>query len=373
MRRKLLILLIAGCFMMAAGCAGKTDEAAENKPAITEEKADDDIILEPKEVVIEEKEEIKPVEISKMLNFSPEKMTAELNMGPAEPWQFGDPERSFAVGGLSLEWMDEAVSVKCEADMDYSIFGIVCGQTVEEAAKLLTEDGWQEQNRGSNSAVYYKEDGKGTYLFEVNFSEEDNTIDFWYWNNWPQGEFFGNEEAAEPTGSDEGWKTAYIDYIRSVEGEGWYGYHLVYIDADDIPELYLMGNSTAQGDLLCTYINGAVNSMHISNYGLSYIERQNLFCNSGGRMDSYYDIVYQLVGGDFVEIHSGDYGAEDNTNIQVDENGYPVYRYYWDGDEVSESDYQNLLNSVFDSTQALHAPDYQNSAEDVIRQIQEVG
>ena len=51
----------------------------------------------------------------------------------------------------------------------------------------------------------------------------------------------------------------------------------------------------------------------------TYIERENLLCNSDGVMDRYcYSILYHRWSVD--ADRRGNYGAEDHTNLQQDEN-----------------------------------------------------
>lgn len=68
-------------------------------------------------------------------------------------------------------------------------------------------------------------------------------------------------------------------------------------------------------------------------------------------MDNYWDGIYQLKDGQFTEIAHGDFGAEDNTNVQFDENG-PIYQYIWNGQSVSETEYQQELEASFDLASA---------------------
>ena len=82
--------------------------------------------------------------------------------------------------------------------------------------------------------------------------------------------------------TDDSWKPAYIGYIQAEtynSGTGKYPdeYNLVDVNGDSIPELYVNGGSTADGDVLCTYANGEVIEQAMWNYGFSYIEGQNLF------------------------------------------------------------------------------------------------
>ena len=71
-------------------------------------------------------------------------------------------------------------------------------------------------------------------------------------------------------------------------------------------------------------------------------------------MDVYYDRVYCIEDGQFVQLCDGEYGAEDNSRVQYDSNGEPIYQYYWNGVQVSsEAEYENLLNQVYDAAQAI--------------------
>ena len=70
-------------------------------------------------------------------------------------------------------------------------------------------------------------------------------------------------------------------------------------------------------------------------------------------MDEYYDIVYSIEDGSFVVEAKGECGAEDNANIQFDAEGFPIYNYYWNGNQVSgEAEYEELLNKAFDKGRA---------------------
>ena len=44
-------------------------------------------------------------------------------------------------------------------------------------------------------------------------------------------------------------------------------------------------------------------------YGLTYMEGKNLFMESGGHMDLYWDIIYSIQNGKFVVTNKGDVGA----------------------------------------------------------------
>lgn len=164
----------------------------------------------------------------------------------------------------------------------------------------------------------------------------------------------------KPSAENTAWKQAYIDYINengrktdTLSGGYIEFYKLVDINGDEIPELYINYGSTATGDEICSYYNDTVIKQHIYNFGFSYIEGQNLFCDSGGHMDRYYDKVYTIENGTFKLLCDGEYGAENNARVQLDENGRPIYFYKFNGDDVSTKDeHEGLLKSVYDKDKA---------------------
>ena len=156
------------------------------------------------------------------------------------------------------------------------------------------------------------------------------------------------------------WKEAYINYVNEHGniydsfGHSIEIYKLVNINDDSIPELYINFGTTADGDVICTYYDGKVVEQPMWNYGFSYLGGQNIFRDTGGHMDVYHDKIYSIENGQFVLLHEGKYGAIDNSHVQFNSDGKPIYNYYWDGIEVSsETEYMNLLNEVYNAQQAI--------------------
>lgn len=137
-----------------------------------------------------------------------------------------------------------------------------------------------------------------------------------------------------------GWKKAYLDYLNKI-GNAEYGYSLDYIDGNDIPELVIDHMNAADGVSLCTYDGTSVVATPVGE-SLRYRLKENLFCVSGGRMDYYYDIIYEIVDGVPKEVSKGEYGALDYENAKYDESGEMIYQYLWNGESVSEYDYYDL-------------------------------
>lgn len=157
-----------------------------------------------------------------------------------------------------------------------------------------------------------------------------------------------------------GWKEAYITFLEQVAASnqqqevvsGNNAYMLLNINGDSVPELFIHHGVSAVGTELCTYFDGSVHELSVES--LSFMEGENLFMSSGGRMDVYYADVYCIDNGQFVSLGEGNYGAEDNANIQYDSDGNPIYDYYWNGTQLSSvEEYQELLNEIYDTERAV--------------------
>ena len=73
------------------------------------------------------------------------------------------------------------------------------------------------------------------------------------------------------------WKTAYLNFIEK-EKESYRSYALIYIDGDNIPELYLSGIDEATGDSICTYKNGFVEQQLSRVGGGWFVEKKWKHC-----------------------------------------------------------------------------------------------
>lgn len=149
---------------------------------------------------------------------------------------------------------------------------------------------------------------------------------------------------ATPIPGEEAWKKAYFDWIHAQN----FAYEhcefaLIHLNNDGIPELY---QSYSEYDsALCSYDNGTFllqDGLEI----VSYIEGENYFLASGGRMDYYHDKVYSLEGGTFILHHTGRFGYIDTLYANEER----IYDYYWDGEKVSKDEYQDLLHAAFDES-----------------------
>jgi len=167
------------------------------------------------------------------------------------------------------------------------------------------------------------------------------------------------------------WKQLYIDWINNNPAEmpDYAEYSLIYIDDDDIPELWIDFGTSFEGMAICTVSDGKLKELRYPASSLAYLERRNLFVIGYGRMDYYHDDVFRIQGGDFVKLHEGEYGAEDNVNVQYDANEEPIYQYIWKGKKISKEGYEQALKSVFNNSKTVKARENSCSAKEIINKI----
>ena len=150
---------------------------------------------------------------------------------------------------------------------------------------------------------------------------------------------------------DESWKEIYADYLENDIGElisnwstdgykGW-EYGFIFINNDYIPELVLIGDTEAQGNIILTIANGKVESFICARSGLYYKEFGNLFNNFYGHMGYYGDCFSSINENGFEDVLSGDY-YDDNTGTLLPEKMI----YSLDGEEVSEEEYHEAVDSL---------------------------
>lgn len=315
-----------------------------------------------------------------------------LDMQPTDYWQFQEG-KSYMKDLFYLEWVNDTFSMKNEGAKNVKLYGISIGDSWDQVEKTMTEAGWTKYYEGDNGCTYIAIINDRDYMLEITKNETGQVI-YWYLNNWPEGEDIGNA-FQKLCGGNEEWKSAYLSYIEEhgkVPGflTDTYQeiYTLVNINNDNIPELYIDFGTTAAGSVICSYYEDHIITQDMWSGGFFYCEGQNLFREAGGHMDTYYDKIYCIRNGAFTLLGQGDYGAYDNSNVQMDEEGNPIYNYYWNGESVSsEAEYHQRMSEIYDTTQETGpfiGADYDFdrgryvgnglcSYEEIIEEIQKVG
>ena len=164
------------------------------------------------------------------------------------------------------------------------------------------------------------------------------------------------------------YKEAYLDFLKDKK-DSHRAFALVFIDGDEIPELYMSGVCEADGDVICTLRNGVVTLQHLSrNGGGKYVEKSGNIINRNGHMGYYYDHAYKLDENGFTKTLDASY-IERYVHIRNDE--YDVYcEYFINGYPVSEAYYQNRVNAVFDFSNAISLHDGAVSYDEIVEQLQ---
>lgn len=147
------------------------------------------------------------------------------------------------------------------------------------------------------------------------------------------------------------WQKAYAEYIDGLEWGNHNTYSLIYVDDDDIPELVVDTGIEAGGCQLLTFYDGEIDKLQTARLLFYYIEKQNRIDDSGGHMGYYYDYIYSIENGKWVYVTGGEW-----TEIMGDDDW--VYKYEWADEEVNETVYEERLNAVFNSEQAMEPDQY---------------
>lgn len=169
----------------------------------------------------------------------------------------------------------------------------------------------------------------------------------------------------------EPWQDAYLNYLNErTMNENMQSYGLIYLDQDEIPELVEIGYCEADGCRIINFSDGEAHVTRLYRLNFSYIEKQNLLCNSDGLMDQYYDRIYQITDGKMKLIAEGLYGAENNSALQIDPEGNPVYEYTWNGKKMSKQEYEREFENIYDMSSAKPRCTEEYSLEEIKAIIQ---
>ena len=147
------------------------------------------------------------------------------------------------------------------------------------------------------------------------------------------------------------WKTAYLEYLEA-QKDGHLSYALIYIDDDDIPELYLSSIAEAMGDSVCSYKNGTVIEQPLNRIGGGrYIEKSGKIVNQNGNSGRLYTNVYKLTENGFVlTFHA--LSSERAEHLGNDE--YIIsYEYSVENKPVNERDYAAAVDAAFNFAQSV--------------------
>ena len=167
------------------------------------------------------------------------------------------------------------------------------------------------------------------------------------------------------------YRQAYLDFLKD-EKDSHRSFALVYLDDDDIPELYLMGACEAEGDMICSFKNGVVVYEYLKRTrGGKYIERGGYVINQNGNMGRCYTDVYKLGENGFTKtFHALSKEYAEYIGGKGSEEYRFIYEYFVGDAPVSESEYHNAVNAAFDFSRATRFDENAVSYEEIVQQLQ---
>ena len=175
------------------------------------------------------------------------------------------------------------------------------------------------------------------------------------------------KNSGQEASSDE-WNEAYINWVN--QRPDW-TYVLFDVNGDDIPEIAAHSGNMADGGAVGTYANGKVQEIPIARGGLISVQGQNVVDNSDGHVGRYYDCVYKIDDGRWVQIGDGEYGDNGDTTMETDKYGNSTIKfvYTWNGEKVSEDEYSANLKKLIDVDLADEIGYQEVSSSEIISQI----
>ena len=171
-------------------------------------------------------------------------------------------------------------------------------------------------------------------------------------------------DSAPDLGVGDLWFQQYGAYIKkhyeSAESQNYWNYveyYLLYIDEDDIPELWIVGQGAPFENILLSCQDGELVELVVDASHVVYEERSGVFCLPLHRMGWGQDVVYKLSDGKITQLAKGTEEAKVDGKGQmiVGSDGFVVLNYFWDGASISKADYQAKLAQYVDPDKAIES------------------
>lgn len=160
------------------------------------------------------------------------------------------------------------------------------------------------------------------------------------------------------------WKKAYLDFLDDKDGE-YLSFALVYIDNDDIPELYMSGCCEATGDSISSFKKGKIVEQLLNRIGGGkYIRKDGKIYNCNGNMGYYQTHVYELDNNGFNQTFNA-YLIEHLGDDKI------TYEYSVEDKLVSKEEYDAAINAVFNIDNSIRLNENAVSYDEIRRQILE--
>ncbi len=174
------------------------------------------------------------------------------------------------------------------------------------------------------------------------------------------------------------WVQAYLDFLKNDEDYGQNGqdsgmrFALIYLDDDEVPELFIDTGFEAGGECIVTFHDGKTIKQQLERCGSQYIEKSGLIYTNTGHMDYYPLTITKLENGQFTEIGSGlSYVSEENGKKMREDENYPyILTYEWEGKTVTEDQFNAEVAELYDLDQSKY-PENFHSYDEFVKMIQD--
>lgn len=164
------------------------------------------------------------------------------------------------------------------------------------------------------------------------------------------------------------WQEAYADFIKKTDvmdmvSEEYGEYSLIYVDEDEIPELYIGTGWMPTGEFVVSFYKGNIGVLNRGRVGLQYVEHGGLLYAATGNTGFYPCNIYQLKKGKFSEIGTGWYSERfDGETIYED--------YFWEDSPVTEAAYQAYIEELIDTANCVE-PSVLFTKEEILKMLEE--
>ena len=201
-------------------------------------------------------------------------------------------------------------------------------------AKIVDED--EYYGAYTYEFLYDDETAKpvnGPFKFGSGAVSQENTPD----------EENGSDEENGPD-DESGWKKLYYDFMvqdreNADDSRDWddVTYELIYVDEDEIPEMFIDYGVYAEGCCLVTVANDRLYTHPLSMGMITYVEHGGVFQHSWGHQGMFGDVIYELKDGMVSTIVEGEYDVYED-------------KHHWDGKLVSEKEYNQKIEQYLDGS-----------------------
>lgn len=143
------------------------------------------------------------------------------------------------------------------------------------------------------------------------------------------------------------WMGTYRELLNGEAGSIYDSFALIYVDSDDIPELY--ARQREKGMLFFIHSNGSVGQQEINSYEFGYFARTGLFMEARYEDDRNEETYYTLKNGQVQPLGTGKVNYADEMD--------PAF--WWNDKKVSDSEYyENMREFMSDSGRSYYPTSY---------------